>query len=125
MMTDHDDSTFEPHASSPSDHALTEFQLHGYHPFQDEPDPRPLPDARIIVGAVADIFDALIATLGDTRLEPDLEGLLWSTVNLFHRALERVQRELDETKLHRNAANANKTVPKSAPSSLSGSSPKA
>src|SRR6516225_3891433 len=96
MMTDHDDSTFEPHALSPSDHALTEFQLHGYHPFQDEPDPRPLPDARIIVGAVADIFDALIATLRDTRLEPDLEDLLWSTVNLFHRAADRVQRELDD-----------------------------
>ena len=30
-----------------------------------------------------DIFDALVATLNDTRLEPDLEDLLWSTVNLF------------------------------------------
>ena len=46
--------------------------------------------------AVADIFDALVATLGDTRLEPDLENLLWSTVNLFHRAADRVQRELDD-----------------------------
>jgi hypothetical protein len=45
---------------------------------------------------VADIFDALIATLRDTRLEPDLENLLWSTVNLFHRAADRVQRELDD-----------------------------
>ena len=48
-----------------------------------------------IGGAVADIFDALIATLGGTRLEPDLETLIWSTVNLFHRAADRVQRELD------------------------------
>jgi hypothetical protein len=47
-------------------------------------------------GAVADIFDALIATLRDTRLEPDLENLLWSTVNLFHRVADRVQRELDD-----------------------------
>ena len=39
----------------------------------------------MIAGAVADIFDALVATLSDTRLEPDLEDLLWSTVNLFHR----------------------------------------
>ena len=95
-MTDHDDGTFEPHASSPTDHALTELQLHGYRPFQDEPDPRPLPDARIIVGAVADVFDALIATLGGTRLEPDLEDLIWSTVNLFHRAIERIERTLDD-----------------------------
>ena len=42
------------------------------------------------------IFDALIATLRDTRLEPDLEDLLWSAVNLFHRAADRVQRELDD-----------------------------
>jgi hypothetical protein len=48
-----------------------------------------------IGGAVADIFDALIATLRDTRLEPDLEDLLWSAVNLFHRAADRVQRNLD------------------------------
>jgi hypothetical protein len=45
---------------------------------------------------VADIFDVLIATLRETRLEPDLEDLLWSTVNLFHRATDRVQRALDD-----------------------------
>jgi hypothetical protein len=67
-----------------------------HRPFQDEPDPRPLPEANAIGGAVADIFGALIATLRDTRLEPDLESLLWSTVNLFHRAADRVQRELDD-----------------------------
>ena len=54
------------------------------------------PKRNAIAGAVADIFDALIATLSDTRLEPDLEDLLWSTVNLFHRAADRVQRELDD-----------------------------
>src|SRR5437667_4903390 len=97
MPTDRDDTDFEPqHSSSPTDHVLAELQLYGHRPFQDEPDPRPLPEARIISGAVADIFDALIATLDDTRLEPDLEDLLWSTVNLFHRAADRVQRELDD-----------------------------
>jgi hypothetical protein len=34
--------------------------------------------------------------IDNTRLEPDLEQLLWSTVNLFHRAVERVERELDD-----------------------------
>jgi hypothetical protein len=97
MTTEHDDTGFEPpHSSSPTDHVLTELQLYGYRPFQDEPDPRPLPEAQTIAGAVADIFDALIATLGDTRLEPDLEDLLWSTVNLFHRATDRIERELDD-----------------------------
>ena len=91
--TDHE----VPHAPSPIDHVLTELQLHGYRPFQDEPDPRPLPKARAVVAAVADIFDALVATLSETRLEPDLADLLWSTVNLFHRANERIERELDDT----------------------------
>jgi hypothetical protein len=97
MTIEHNEANYEPpHATSPTDHVLTELQLHGYRPFQDEPDPRPLPDARIVAGAVADIFDALVATLSDTRLEPDLEDLLWSTVNLFHRATERIERELDD-----------------------------
>jgi YspA, cpYpsA-related SLOG family len=86
-------------ASSPTDHVLIELQLYGHRPFQDEPDPRPLPEARGIGGAVADIFDALVATLADTRLEPDLENLLWSTVNVFHRAAERVHRELDDNEV--------------------------
>ncbi|MGY8662361.1 DUF2493 domain-containing protein [Bradyrhizobium sp. UFLA05-109] len=96
MATDHDDPQFEPlHASSPTDHVLAELQLFGFRPLQDEPDPRPLPETKMITGAVADIFDALVATLNDTRLEPDLKDLLWSTVSLFHRAADRIERELD------------------------------
>src|ERR1700745_332105 len=97
MATDRDDTDGEPpRPSSSAEHVLSELQLYGHRPFQDEPDPRPLPEVNAIGGAVADIFDALIATLRDTRLEPDLEDLLWSTVNLFQRAAERVQRELDD-----------------------------
>jgi hypothetical protein len=96
IMATNDDPEFEPvHSSSPTDHVLTELQLHGHRPFEDEPDPRPLPEANAITGAVVDIFDALVSTLTDTRLEPDLEDLLWSTVNLFHRAVDRIERELD------------------------------
>src|SRR5256886_4109874 len=94
-MTDHDDIE-PPHAASPTDHVLSELQLFGYRPFDDEPDPRPLPEGRMIAGAVADIFDALVATLNDTRIEPDLDDLLWSTVNLFHRAADRINRQLDD-----------------------------
>ena len=47
MTTDRDDTDYEqPYASSPTDHVLTELQLYGHRPFQDEPDPRPLPEAR-------------------------------------------------------------------------------
>src|SRR6266436_2589151 len=94
-MTDYDD--IEPaHGASATEHVLSELQLFGYRPFDDQPDPRPLPEGKMITGAVADIFDALVATLSDTRLEPDLEDLLWSTVNLFHRATDRIGRQLDD-----------------------------
>ena len=89
------DDAFEPdHASSPTDRVIYEMQMYGHRPFQDEPDPRQLPEEPAIQSSLAAIFDALFEMLGDTRLEPDLEDLLWSTVNLFHRAGERIQREL-------------------------------
>lgn len=99
MTTDHDDD-FEPHHNSSStDQVLHELQLYGYRPFNDEPDPRPLPEAQILAGSISDIFDALVVALADTRLEPDLEDLLWSTVNVFHRAIDRIERELDDNEL--------------------------
>ena len=94
-MSEHDD--YEPeHAASPTDQIAQELQLYGYRPSEDEADPRPVPEDRIIEGAVADIFDALISTVVDTSLDPDLDDLLWSTVNTFHRAVERADRKLDD-----------------------------
>ena len=98
-MTTDRDNNFEHHGSSPTDHVLQELQLYGYRPFQDEPDPRPLPETHILAGSIADIFGALVVALSDTRLEPDLEDLLWSTVNVFHRAIDRIERELDDNEL--------------------------
>lgn len=90
-----DDGIEPSHASSPTDRVIFEMQLHGHRPFQDEPDPRPLPEEPAVEASLTAIFSALFEMLGDTRLEPDLEDLLWSTVNLFHRSGERIQRELD------------------------------
>lgn len=90
------DDTFEPHhTSSPTDRFIYEMQVFGYRPFQDEPDPRPLPEEPQVQSSITTIFDAFADMLGDTRLEPDLEDLFCSIPNLFHRAGERIQRELD------------------------------
>lgn len=100
MTTDHDLPDDEPeHAQSSTAYLLQEMALYGYRPFSDEPDPRPLPEARQVAGAMADVFDAMVATMADTRLEPDLETLLWGVVNVFQRAAERVERELDSNEL--------------------------
>ena len=97
MTTEYDETDSElAHSSSSTEHVLAELQLYGYRPVEDEPDPRPLPEADAIAGAVADIFDAIVCTLTGTSLEPDLEDLLWSTVNLFHRAAGRIERALDD-----------------------------
>lgn len=64
---------FEPHhASSPTEEVLQDLQLHGWRSCHDEPDPRPLPEPSVLVSSIADMFDALVVALADTRLEPDL-----------------------------------------------------
>ena len=55
--------TFDPeyagaepvHTSSQTDHTLTELQLYGWRPFQDEPDPRPLPEGNTVAAAVTNL----------------------------------------------------------------------
>jgi hypothetical protein len=79
--------------------ALQELQLFGLRAFQDEADLRPMPEPERLIDAVSDIFDALAATLVDTRMEPDLEELLWGQVNLFHRAAARTERLLDDNEV--------------------------
>ncbi|SKA24895.1 DUF2493 domain-containing protein [Consotaella salsifontis] len=92
-----DDDTFEPHhESSPTEHALNELELHGYRHDGHGRDPRLVPEDNVIAGAVSDIFDALIATMADTALDGELDDLLWSTVNMFHRAADRLERKLDD-----------------------------
>jgi len=92
-----DDDTFEPHhESSPTEHAVNELELHGYRHDGHSPDPRLVPEDNVITGAISDIFDALIATMADTALDGELDDLLWSTVNMFHRAADRLERKLDD-----------------------------
>ena len=98
-MTFHDthDDAYEPHhLSSPTARVLDELQLYGYQPSGGEPDPRPLPEIDRLEGAIASVFDILAAALIDTRLEPDLDDLLWRLTDLFHKKAAHVQRLLDD-----------------------------
>lgn len=120
------DDTFEPdHASSPTDRVIYEMQVYGYRPFQDEPDPRPLPEEPMVQSALTAMFSAMFEMLGDTRLEPDLEDLLWSTVNLFHRAGERIQRELQRNEDAQRTGQREQDGSEVKASSLSAMSPRA
>ena len=99
--------TFASHTdatASPTAHLLEELALYAHRPFDDEADARPLPEPERLQGALADIFDALVATLSDTRLEPDLETMLWSIVNVFHRRIDRIEQELDRNETAQRAS---------------------
>ena len=48
MITDPHDGHEPSHTTSPTYHAITELQLHGWRPGQDEPDPRPMPEGECV-----------------------------------------------------------------------------
>jgi hypothetical protein len=97
MTADHFVEDLEPvHALSATGHLLEDLSLFGRLLPDGEIDHRPAAEPQALAAAMADLFDALISPLTDTRLEPLLPDLLWSAVNLFHRAADRVQRRLDD-----------------------------
>lgn len=65
-------SRSDSHAPSATSVLLDELALYGYRPGQDEPDPRPLPEAEMVQAELAGIIDAI-----------------------FHRKIERLERDLD------------------------------
>jgi hypothetical protein len=99
MTNFHDtDAEFgEPgHNSSATARIIDGLELYGYQPSAGEPDVRPLPESDRLAAAISDIFDIFAGTLQDTRLEPDLDDLLWSLTDLFHKKAARVERQLDD-----------------------------
>ena len=92
----HDDAYEPQHRTSSTGRVLEELELYGYHPSADEPDPRLLPDTTQLQGAIAAVFDMLAAALHDTRLEPDLDDLLWRVTDLSHKKAAQVQRQLED-----------------------------
>ena len=84
------------HNSSATARVIDGLELYGYQPSAGEPDPRPLPDADCLEGAISNIFDILAGTIQDTSLEPDLDDLLWCLTDLFHKKAARVQCQLED-----------------------------
>ena len=80
---------------SPTAGIVEQLELHGYRPTPGEPDPRPAPDEIAIEAGLTEVFDAIVVMLAGTCLETELDDLLWSTTNLFHRAGDRIARSLD------------------------------
>jgi hypothetical protein len=72
--------------------------MHGMH-IMDEPDTRPMPEGAQLEAVVTTLFAGLTENFGDTGLEPEIEDVAWSLVDVFHRKLDRLQRFLDDNEL--------------------------
>jgi hypothetical protein len=86
--------------SSPTARAL---EMAGMH-ISDEPDTRPMPEAEQLEATSVALFAALFDNLADTGMEPELEDLAWSLVDVFHRKADRLQRFLDDNELRQKDA---------------------
>ncbi|WP_430912247.1 DUF2493 domain-containing protein [Methylobacterium sp. sgz302541] len=75
---------------------LEELAVTGYRPFEEHDDPRPLPTKRVMDGALRVAMAELEQAFTGTRLEDDLEDVLWGFVNVLHRRVEQIERKLDE-----------------------------
>lgn len=106
LMSPFDLSSHEPDGVSPTEDAIESLRLYGPVFADDEVDPRPLPDDRLLQGAVADMFDAIDVCFADSPMETDRDGLLWGLVNLFHRAAERLDQQVDANVLAQQSAQA-------------------
>jgi hypothetical protein len=88
-------STFTPDASATAS-VLDDLALYGATPPADEIDRRPLPEEDQTEIAIRSMVEASHMLLADTQLEEDLQEMLWSLTNIFHRRLNRLERQLDE-----------------------------
>lgn len=97
------EQAYRPGTSSTA-RVIEELQLYGYHPNEDEPDPRPLPETFRLDNTVAGIFELMAETFADTRCEPDTSDVLWHMADIFHRKAARVQHQLDDNETKQRAA---------------------
>jgi hypothetical protein len=99
MLDQFDASTMDHHGAGQADPRLEELLTHHYRPFEQEADPRPLPQAEAIEAAMLGAMNALTDVLTDTRLEDDAADLLWGFVNLLHRRVDTFERKLDDNEV--------------------------
>lgn len=102
-MTFDDRLVFDAHdpdpSSSPTAEVIAHASLYGLRHHPDEADARPLPREEACEHALAGAVNALADLMTGTRLEDDLADLLWSFVNLFHRRLDHIERQLDDNEV--------------------------
>lgn len=82
--------------SSQTQAVINHIAMHGTAPSPDDTDHRDLPSDEAGEHTMTGLFENLIGMALDTQIEDDLEELLWSITNVFHRRLVQVKRRLDD-----------------------------
>ncbi|KPB00664.1 DUF2493 domain-containing protein [Ahrensia marina] len=85
------------HQTSQTAAIMDHLAMHGAPPPADEPDHRHLPDDDQIDLAMVSLFGSLQELLSGSQLEDDLEEVLWSMTNIFHRRIAALSKRLDDT----------------------------
>ncbi len=75
---------------------MNRMELYGATPPADEVDHRPMPDQDQSFATINMMFDALTQTFADTCLESEATDVLWNTVNVFQRKLDRLDKGFDQ-----------------------------
>lgn len=70
--------------------------LHGARPVPGETDHRELPQTDEVELALATLFETTSNLLTGSQLEDDIDEMLWSLTNIFHRRLTHLQKRRDD-----------------------------
>jgi len=82
--------------TSQTAHMLDHLALHGATPAPDETDHRDLPQDDEVELAMVTLFETTSSLLSGSQLEDDLEEMLWSLTNVFHRRLTHLKKRFDD-----------------------------
>ena len=82
--------------TSQTAHMLDHLALHGATPAPDETDHRDLPQDDEVELAMVTLFETTSSLLSGSQLEDDLEEMLWSLTNIFHRRLTHLKKRFDD-----------------------------
>lgn len=88
--------SIEPSTTSPTAAVINHLALHGSTPGPDDHDHRDLPSDDSVEFSIHCLFETLAGLITDSQIEEDLEELLWSMTNIFHRRLIQIKKRLDD-----------------------------
>ena len=83
-------------AQSATAEIMSRMELYGAMPPADEEDHRDLPEQDDSFAALDTVFETLSGVFEDTCLESEAGDILWNTVNVFQRKLDRLDKGFDQ-----------------------------